>query len=175
MPTPKPQPPAATGAPKPQGDTQPPASAEPAQQDPAPVVEPVTPVTPVENEQEPEDDGKNPANREAAKYRRQLRETETQVTALEARVDALTRATVETAAAKVLKDGASIWGAGATPDQFVGEDGRVDAVAVEAAANALAGQFSPKPKPGYVPAQGTGAAGTKGDAADFELAFKPPR
>ena len=71
-------------------------------------------------------------SREAASYRRRLRETETERDGLRARVDNLQRAEVERlASAAGLAVASDVWQFGATLDTLRGESGEVDAETVK--------------------------------------------
>lgn len=88
-----------------------------------------------EPETAPEDD--NPG-KEAAKYRRRLRETETERDTLRTQVEALQRAAVEQVAGKHLHKPAGLWASGVTPAELVDDNGNVDPEKVQAAARAAA-------------------------------------
>lgn len=64
--------------------------------------------------------------REAARYRRQLRETEAERDTLRASLDALRQATAEDALAAHLTRPAALWLTGATAGEFYTEDGVLD-------------------------------------------------
>lgn len=72
-------------------------------------------------------------NREAAKYRRQLREAETERDGLRERVTAYERAEVERLAADRLTDPADLWTGGTDLETLRGKDGRIDPEKVRAA------------------------------------------
>lgn len=85
---------------------------------------------------EPEE-GRNP-NREAARYRTRLRETETERDALAARVEALQRREAERLAAQALGDPADLLAVGdVTLADLLTPDGDVDPNAVQQATAAL--------------------------------------
>ncbi|UAK35201.1 hypothetical protein K8O92_16080 [Nocardia asteroides] len=65
-------------------------------------------------------------NREAAKYRRQLRETETERDALRERVTAYERTEVERLAADRLADPSDLWTGGTDLETLRGKDGAID-------------------------------------------------
>ena len=75
----------------------------------------------------------NNANREAAKYRRKLRDTETERDQLAARVEALQRAEVERLAGTMLADPADLWH-GTTLDQLLDDNGDIAVTKLNAAA-----------------------------------------
>ncbi|WP_051046295.1 hypothetical protein [Nocardia asiatica] len=73
------------------------------------------------------DSGEQPnGNREAAKYRRQLRETETERDALRERVTAYERAEVERLAADRMADPSDLWTGGTDLETLRGKDGAID-------------------------------------------------
>lgn len=80
----------------------------------------------------------SPASREAAKYRRRLRETETQRDQLAERLSVLQRAEAERIAAEHLADGADIFRDGASIESLLDDDGNVDPVKVTELAAATA-------------------------------------
>lgn len=104
-------------------------------------------------------------NKEAAKYRRRLRETEGERDTLRAQVEALQRAAVEQAAGKHLRKPAGLWASGVTPAELVDDSGNVDPEKVEAAARAAAdslglartvgGNYSPREGNNPRPSSGT--------------------
>jgi hypothetical protein len=109
-------------------------------------------------------------NSEAAKYRRQLRETETARDALAAQLDASRRAQVDHLAEAARIKPAALWASGVTLDDLM-TDGIVDAVKVTAAAekatSALGLSRQPKPDPSI----GVGAG--KGMRDAWPAAFRP--
>lgn len=98
--------------------------------------------------------------REAAKYRRRLRETEAERDALAERVDALQRAEAERIAATVLERGGGLWAAGATVADMLDDDGNVDPGKVKQHADAAAQQVGLART--RWPDSGQGARGTSG-------------
>lgn len=78
------------------------------------------------------------ANREAARYRTQLREVEAERDALTKRLTAMERAAVEHLAGGLLVDSADVWRDGLTLDELRGEDGSLDPEKVTGAVQALA-------------------------------------
>lgn len=92
--------------------------------------------------------------REAAKYRRRLRETETERDTLAAQVAAMQRAEVERVAAEHLKIPAGLWASGADLPELLADDGTVDPAKVASAAvaarealglaSARMGNYSPR-------------------------------
>ncbi|MGI5222280.1 hypothetical protein [Nocardia sp. CA-290969] len=79
-----------------------------------------------ETDQETEEEQKNPAARQAAKYRRQLRDTEAERDGLRERVTGYERAEVERLVADSLADPADLWVAGTELDALRAEDGSID-------------------------------------------------
>jgi hypothetical protein len=80
-------------------------------------------------------------NAEAARYRRQLRDTEAERDALAERVAALQRRECEATLADLLDVPADIWDIGsADPAAFYGEDGSLNLAELRAAAGALLDQ-----------------------------------
>jgi len=75
-------------------------------------------------------------NREAAKYRRQLREAEAARDALGERLAALQRGQAETFAREHLADGADLWRDGLDLTALLDDDGNLDAAKVAEAARA---------------------------------------
>lgn len=102
--------------------------------------------TPTENDgvdeaavDEPEDsqhDEKNP-NSEAAKYRKRLRDTETERDTLRGRVETLQRAEIERLVTGKLADPSDLWRDGAQLDDVLDDDGNVDSDKVNDLANSL--------------------------------------
>ena len=89
------------------------------------------PAVPAEGDATPDQDG---PGREAARYRRALRETESERDGLRGRVTALQRSEVQRIASEVLQVPASIWTSGVQLDALLSEDGSVDPTLVSAAA-----------------------------------------
>lgn len=113
------------------------------------------------------EDPKRQANHEAAKYRRQLRDTEAERDALARQVDGLHQQIVETALAARLAKPEGFWLSGAKPSEFFDQEGKLDLDALHARADEIAAQFGlQKPLAGYVPTQGTGDP-TAFDRADW--------
>lgn len=78
-------------------------------------------------------------NREAARYRRRLRETESERDTMAQRLSVMQRAEAERLASSRLADGADLWH-GVDLDSLLSEDGGVDADAVKAAVEGIIGQ-----------------------------------
>jgi hypothetical protein len=82
-------------------------------------------------------DEQNPdGNAEAAKWRRQLRDTEAERDALRERLDATHRAQIEATAADAFHDPTDLWSA-TSLDQMRGEDGLIDPEKAEQAMNGV--------------------------------------
>ena len=86
------------------------------------------------------DEAQTAQNREAAKYRRRLRETETDRDALAGRLAALQRAEAERIATAHLADGADLFRDGADLGALLDDEGHVDPVKVSALAKDIAEQ-----------------------------------
>lgn len=137
----------------------------------AATVEAARDLTP-EPEKVESEDGK--AGKEAAKYRRQLRDTEAERDALGEKVTALQRLAVETEARKHLRKPEALWAAGADLAGLLDENGLPDPVKVEAASNdavqRLGLNTTPKPDPSQGKSSYSGPS-----APSFSDAFKPSR
>lgn len=97
------------------------------------------------------------AAREAAKYRRRLREVEAERDRLAEQVEALQRAEIERLSYTEHRvKGAAIWAGGYTVSDLIGEDGRPDETKVAAAAKDVAERFGIDQRGGgvYVPSEG---------------------
>ncbi len=119
------------------------------------------------------------ANSEAAKWRRKLRDAETQLTTLAERMDGIQRAEIERLAGHHLQDGADLWrDSSIEPDTLLGDDGRVDVTKVADAAKGVLAQHphwqrrSPMTEP-TSSVNGNGRVGEGKPAPTFADAFKP--
>lgn len=99
-------------------------------------------------------DDRSKSNKEAAKYRRQLRDTETERDGLRDRVAGYERADVERIAGTKLQDGSDLWAAGVNIDDLRDDTGAVDPDKVTAACDQIVAQRPhwrksriPKPDP----------------------------
>lgn len=115
------------------------------------------PEAPEEPQEGAEDAGEGEgSNREAAKYRRRLREAEAERDALAERVETLQRAEVERIAGGASVKPAALWASGASLPELLTEDGTVDpekvATAVQTARDQL-GLAAPRAS-NYVPREG---------------------
>ena len=90
---------------------------------------------------EQDEDRDEGPSREAAKWRRRLRDAEAERDALAARLDGLQRAGVESIAAEVLSKPAGLWAAGTQLADLLDESGAVDRGKVRDAAAAAAEQL----------------------------------
>lgn len=127
-----------------------------------------------EPEDTPDDDGKG--GKEAAKYRRRLRETETERDALTKRVETLQRGEVERLAGH-LSQPSAVWAAGVQLADVLDEQGDVDPEKVRLAVTAASEQLglaraprTPRPDPSQGGANSSGPSGPK-----FSDAFSPGR
>ncbi len=84
-----------------------------------------------------EDTGDAKLRREAARYRRSLRESETERDGLRGRVEAMQRAEVERVAAKDLATPTDLWMTGAVLGDLLDDDGNVDQAKVTDAVKAV--------------------------------------
>lgn len=114
--------------------------------------------------------------REAAKWRRKLREAEGQRDSLQARVAALQTAEVDRMAEAAKIKPAALWASGATLEALLADDGTVDAEKVRAAVLVARDALGIAPTPPAPPAWGQGKVGEPigGQAAPkFADAFTP--
>lgn len=110
--------------------------------------------------------------REAAKYRRRLRDTETERDGLRTQLEDAHRTLIEGIASTAgrLQKPAVLWASGVIVDALLDEHGNVDPERVLAACERAATEFgvSRAPRPNYVPGEGsnpTGRGGGDGMAA----------
>ena len=73
-----------------------------------------------------DDDQPDTANRDAAKYRRRLRDVEAQRDALADRLETMQRREIERLASAIVKQGAAVWLAGDPTAAFLDDDGEID-------------------------------------------------
>ncbi len=148
--------------------------------DPEPVIDtteaPQAVTDPAEAPEDKQPEGKG--NKEAAKYRVQLRETEAARDVLTAIVEAMRTAEVnrivETSDARIKPD--ALWASGVNLADLLTEDGAIDADLVNAAIGTAAEKFGVRiPKAPSVAGQGNvGGDVHSADKADtFESAFAP--
>lgn len=116
---------------------------------------------------------KDGPNAEAARYRRRLREAETERDALKEKVTALQRAQLEAAAADQGLKPEALWAAGVELGELVNDDGTIDpakaASAVRAAGDKL-GVWEARKKL-FVPSEGRSPRPSQGNG--FTEAFRP--
>lgn len=74
----------------------------------------------------PGDQADDRDGKEAARYRRKLRDTEAERDALAERIETLQRREIERLASRIVKQGAAVWLAGDTVEAFLDEDGDID-------------------------------------------------
>lgn len=104
-----------------------------------------------------DDDAGGKGNREAAKYRRRLRDVEAERDRLKATVAALQRAEVDRLATDAGLRPAALWANGAEVGELLGDDGTVDAARVSAAVAVAREQLgipNPPPRGNYVKGEG---------------------
>ena len=115
-------------------------------------------------------------NKEAAKYRRRLRETEAERDTLKARLDVLQRNEVQRLVADRFADPADIWRDGATLEHLIDDDGNIDPTRVNDLATTLldAHKHWGKTRQSGTRAFQSGASVTTAPRQDsFTQAFKP--
>ncbi len=144
---------------------------EPAEPQDAPQ-EPQEPTEPPQEPQDEPDDAQG--GKEAAKYRRRLRETEAERDQLRERLDSLQRTEVERIASATVAKPAALWAAGTKLEDVLDDAGNVDqrkvTEAITAASDALG--LSRTPPPGYSPLAGR-VPERPGLGAGFDDAFGP--
>lgn len=119
-------------------------------------------------EEDTELDESTKAGKEAAKYRRRLRETEQERDALAEQVEGLRRAAAEEIAARSggMHKPSALWLGGATPADLLDDDGAIDREKVIATADAVATEFgiTRRPRINHVPGEGANPrpSGTQG-------------
>lgn len=91
------------------------------------------PASPPATDTEPDDDGKRPGNREAAKYRARLRDTEQQLAGATAATESAQRQLVEHLATGHQVKPAGLWASGTQLADLLNDDGHVDPVKVKEA------------------------------------------
>ncbi|MGI1849936.1 hypothetical protein [Rhodococcus sp. SJ] len=110
--------------------------------------------------------------KEAAKYRRRLRDTEKERDALLEQVDTLRREAIERLAAQHLAKPEGLWAAGVTVDQLLDDDGHIDQKKVTAATQAAITDLGLARKlSNHVPREGGNPRPGGGDR--FTEAFSP--
>ncbi|TDT30887.1 hypothetical protein [Naumannella halotolerans] len=124
----------------------------------------------------PDTDGQEPASkkdRQEAKYRAQLRDTEAERDRLAARLETMQRNQVEQIAADTLATPAGLWASGVTLDDLTDTDGDIDRAKVDTAVKAAAETLGLRTKPAgnYSPLEGL--TPEKPKLNDFSNAFAP--
>lgn len=133
-----------------------------------------TPAEDAPTEEEPTEDTK--PGREAARYRRQLREVEAERDALVGTVDGLRRTMAETALAGTLAKPSALWMTGTSPGAYFNEEGVLDLEALTTAAREAVRSHGIAPFRRFQGGADGGARGSQPEPApSFEDAFKPRR
>lgn len=114
------------------------------------------------------------AGKEAAKYRRRLRDTEAERDTLREQLDAARRAIVETHAAQHLTKPSALWVTGASVDALLDTDGNIDPTLVEEACSLARDQLGAE-RPGYAPDDAQGARSAMPARTGWTDAFAPKR
>lgn len=119
--------------------------------------------------------GKSRANAEAARYRRQLRDTEAERDTLRDRVESLQRTEAERIARNQGVKASALWAAGATLPDLLDDGGNIDPDKVsEAVATAVDALGLRRELRGHVPAEGRTPDPSKlGPRSGFTDAFTP--
>ncbi len=123
------------------------------------------------------DDADTVPGREAAKWRKQLREVEAERDSLVGKVEALQRAQVDAAAAVHGIKPQALWAAGAQLADLVGDDGTPDQEKIAAAVAAAREQLGIDERPPKRPARGgltSGASVPREPVNKWREAFAPP-
>jgi hypothetical protein len=126
-----------------------------------------------------EDGSDDTVGNEAAKYRRRLRDTESERDTLKARLENFQRGEVERLAAAKITDPADVWRDGARVADVLDDDGNIDAAKVDGLVNGLVAQHphwvAPR-APQLGTRSGSGASGP-GDhrQPSWASALNPPR
>lgn len=137
--------------------------------------EPTTtePTEPASTPDAPDDPGTDGGDREAAKYRRRLRETEAERDTLTASVDSLRRQLVDNLAAPALVDPGDLWRLGVDLADLLADDGAVDVDKVNGAIEAVLAERPHLAAPRAPRADlGQGARGKPIGADPWTSAFK---
>jgi len=115
------------------------------------------------------------AAREAAKWRRQYREAESQVAALTERLTTLQRREVERLASADMADPEDLWRSGVELTELLDESGDVDQGKVAETVENILRQHRhwKKPAPAAAPATDVGTSGLGATPTSFTDAFRP--
>lgn len=145
---------------------------EAAQDTPPAVEDTTTPPEPADPATEPVEGEDTSPGREAAKYRRQLREVETERDGLAAQLEALRRAEAERLAGDHKLKPAALWAAGATLADLLDADGTVDPAKVAEAVTAARTALGIPPTPVAPSSFGQGNVGVAVSTGQTESAFE---
>ncbi|WP_137149464.1 hypothetical protein [Mycolicibacterium sp. CR10] len=123
------------------------------------------PLSPAEGDDQDDEHG---GNREAAKYRRRLRDTEAERDTLATLLEDMQRTEAERQAGEVLAKGAALWVGGTTLADLLDDDGHLDPDKIRACAEEVREQYGiPKPKSGlHVPREGYSPGTPRSSGAD---------
>lgn len=122
---------------------------------------------------EPSAEGPDRPEREAARYRRQLRETQAERDTLQSRLETLQRAEAERIAKNTISNGSGLWAAGTQVADLLDDDGNVDQAKVSAAAAAARDSLGlASTRALYVPREGTTSPNI-GGASSWAEALRP--
>ena len=133
-------------------------------------IEPTPPAdTETDTEQHPERDK---AGKEAAKYRRQVREVEAQRDELREQVTTLQRAAAEDAATRAGLKPAALWASGTTIEQLIGDDGTISPDAINEAITAARAALGIPDRRNVAPREGNSAPPSRSRSA-WTSAFVP--
>lgn len=145
-----------------------------AQDTPEPTEGPETPTDSPEGSTEPQEEPEEGGNREAAKYRRRLRDAEAENERLTRENEALKRAEIDRlATAEGIKPEA-LWASGATLAEMITADGTVDPARVTVAAKAAVDILGLQQRKGlHVPREGRNTGSPRSTTPTFADAFKP--
>ncbi|MFJ4220631.1 hypothetical protein [Curtobacterium luteum] len=98
-------------------------------------------------------------NAEAAKYRRELRDTQAELATVKEQLTTMRRAEVERLAEPEGVNGAALWASGVELDDLLNEDGTPNTDAVTAAVTSARTAFGIQAKPSTSSAEGQGTVG----------------
>ncbi|NYI78709.1 hypothetical protein [Nocardioides panzhihuensis] len=144
---------------------------------PEPTPAPETPTDPPEGSTGPQEEPEETAedgNREAAKYRRRLRDTEADRDRLASQVEALQRTEINRLAVAEGIKAEALWASGATLAELLADDGNVDPAKVTKAAKAAVEILGLNQRRGLrVPLEGRNTGTPKLQERTFADAFKP--
>ena len=140
--------------------------------------EPVPETADSESAEQPvADDADTVPGREAAKWRKQLREVEAERDSLVGKVEALQRAQVDARITALGLKAAAVWASGAQLSDLVGDDGTPDQEKITAAVAAAREQLGIDDRRPKIPARGltSGATAPRPEPVNkWREAFAPP-